>query len=59
MFLSAYAENAIFQAALDSGGAAYVLKVLAAQELVPALQAVIASGTYRSPFFDNGSNPQV
>jgi len=52
VFVSDYVDDEVLQAAFDAGGTAYVSKPLASEELVFALQTVIAGGTYVSASLD-------
>jgi DNA-binding NarL/FixJ family response regulator len=49
LFLSNHCEEAVVRAARESGASGYVPKPRAAEELVPALQAVASGETYFSP----------
>ena len=59
VFVSDYVDDEILRAAFDAGGTAFVSKSLASEELVSALQTVIAGGTYVSSFLDTDQDPQV
>jgi DNA-binding NarL/FixJ family response regulator len=59
VFVSDYVDDEILQAAFDAGGTAYVSKPLASEELVSALQTVIAGGTYVSASLDGDQDPQA
>jgi DNA-binding NarL/FixJ family response regulator len=42
VILSAYDDPAFVEAALDAGASAYVTKIFALEELIPAIEAVVA-----------------
>jgi DNA-binding NarL/FixJ family response regulator len=49
LFLTMHREESIFNEAIDAGAAGYVLKDAAAREIVAAIRAVAAGGSYISP----------
>lgn len=46
--LSVHDDPAYMEAAFDAGASGYVLKIDASEELIPAVDAVLSGGSYRS-----------
>lgn len=57
VILSLHDERAMVQAALGLGARGYVLKDNAADEVVSALRAILAGGTWTSPGASGGGSP--
>ncbi len=47
--LSVHQERGLVQAMLEAGGSGYLLKTTVSEELITAIRAIVAGGTYLSP----------